>query len=204
MKFLILGGGCYGTFYTQQLLKAREAGAVQYEEIVVVDRNEMPPARVALGAVAGIRYVRVTWDRFFDEHLAGETSAVDLFVPSPFNPHLGLGWLMREIRREHGDRELTLEPFALMPGIPIREQREHGTLVASHADWICPVHCIEPETCPKTKGPRHWDMDETARTLARDLGAAGQTVDQVHLFHCHHVTYGVGAYPAAELRGARD
>jgi hypothetical protein len=46
-------------------------------------------------------------------------------------------------------------------------------------------------------------MDRTARSLAAELEDAEQTVSQVHLFHCHHLAYGVGAYPVAELLEAR-
>jgi hypothetical protein len=204
MKFIIVGGGCYGTFYTQQLLKARDAGAVQLERIVVVDRNEAPRARTDVGADPDVEYLRSDWDRFFDEYFNGSIcDPADQFVPSPFNPHLGLAWLTRLVRQS-GNYELDLEDFSVLPATPYREQRAHGTLVASHADWICPVHCVEPETCPKTRGPRHWDMDLTARALADQLAGHGQKVDEVHLFHCHHVTYGVGAYPASELLAARD
>jgi hypothetical protein len=203
MRFIVLGGGCYGTFYVRQLLKARNAGALQYDEVLVVDHGERPSAGELEGQ-GDVRLVRSEWDDFFDRHLTESTDvATDQLVPSPFNPHLGLGWLMRSIARTHPDHELSLEQFNRLPGTPFQQQREHGTMVASHADWICPVHCIEPEVCPHTKGPRFWDMDRTARSLAAELEEAEQTVSQVHLFHCHHLAYGVGAYPVAELLEAR-
>jgi hypothetical protein len=46
-------------------------------------------------------------------------------------------------------------------------------------------------------------MDRTGRQLADRLSESGQPVQQVHLFHCHHVSYGVGGYPVAELVVAR-
>jgi hypothetical protein len=204
MNFIVLGGGCYGTFYTQQLLKARDASAVQFQRIVVVDHNEEPRTRREIQPGPQIEFVRSDWNRFFDDYFSSSAvDPADLFVPSPFNPHLGLAWLTRLVQRS-GDYAFELEDFSALPPTPYREQRAHGTLVASHADWICPVHCVEPETCPKTRGPRHWDMDRTARELAGTLAGQGQPVEDVHLFHCHHVTYGVGAYPAAELLAARD
>ena len=205
MRFIILGGGCYGSFYLRQLLRARQAEALPVSEILVVDRNEVPRAAHENAANEIVRFVQSDWGDFFDLHLnALPNDTTDRFVPSPFNPHLGLGWLMRRVEREYPDFTLTLEPFSLLPDTPFRQQREHGTMVASHADWICPVHCIEPEICPHTRGPRFWDMDVTGRTLGSRLESAGQPVRSVHLFHCHHVSYGVGAYPAAELLQARD
>ncbi|HSL71593.1 MAG TPA: hypothetical protein VK864_15205, partial [Longimicrobiales bacterium] len=127
-----------------------------------MDHNENHPAAQEHGGSAGVRLVQSDWDGFLDQQLAAEADAFDdQFVPSPFNPHLALGWLMRDLRTQQPGVELTLERFSAMPETLFKEQRAHGTLVASHADWICPVHCIEPEVCPHTRGPRDWDMDNT-------------------------------------------
>jgi hypothetical protein len=203
MRFIILGGGCYGSFYLKQLLRARDAAAVTFDEILVVDHGA-EPAATALVDAPRVRLVTSEWADFFDEYLDRCTAETgDQLVPSPFNPHLGLGWLMRGVERKYPELQLSLEPFARLPNTPFQQQRAHGTMVASHADWICPVHCIEPAVCPHTRGPRFWDMDRTGRELAGTLGGAGQAVDQTHLFHCHHLAFGVGAYPVAELVAAR-
>ena len=204
MRFIILGGGCYGTFYVRQLLRARAASALTFNEVVIVDHGAESAAQRAFEPTAGLRFVQSEWDDFFDQYLESVTPASpDQFVPSPFNPHLGLAWLRRSLAASHPDCSFRLEPFSQLPGTPFQEQRDHGTLVASHADWICPVHCIEPEICPKTRDTRYWDMDRTARTLAVTLSKSSQRVDQVHLFHCHHISHGVGGYPVAELMLAR-
>ncbi|MGH7471644.1 MAG: hypothetical protein ACRENP_27140 [Longimicrobiales bacterium] len=204
MQFIILGGGCYGSFYARQLLRAREAHAITFDRILIVDHNAEPAVRQQLNADPILHFERSEWDDFFDNFLEdAPENCADVFVPSPFNPHLGLGWLMRSLARSQPHRHFTLETFTQLPGTPFQQQRDHGTLVASHADWICPVHCIEPEICPKTRDTRYWDMDRTGRAFARALSRAGQPVDQVLLFHCHHVSYGVGGYPVAELVVAR-
>jgi hypothetical protein len=205
MQFIVLGGGCYGSFYARQLLRARTTRAIQFEQIVIVDHGAEPLARQQLNGEAGVRFVRSEWDGFFDSFLQdAPAGSADLFVPSPFNPHLGLAWLMRSLTRVYPQRQLTLETFSRMPGTPYQQQRAHGTLVASHADWVCPVHCVEPGICPKTRDTRYWDMDRTGRDFATALARAGQPVDHVFLFHCHHVSYAVGGYPVAELLVARD
>jgi hypothetical protein len=202
-RFVILGGGCYGTFYARQLLRAQNAGALTCAEIIIVDHNAQPAAAREPEIARSVRFERCSWDDFFDSFLEHPTtSSSDQFVPSPFNPHLGLGWLMRSLRRDNPAASLSLERFTRLPDTPFQEQRDHGTLVASHADWICPVHCIEPDICPKTRDTRYWDMDRTGRELADRLTTAGMPIDQVHLFHCHHMSYGVGAYPASELAHA--
>lgn len=204
MAFLVLGGGCYGTFYARQLLRARDAGALDGVEVVVVDRNEEPPAKTDLPPDPSLRFVVREWDAFLDarlEDLAGD--AEDRIVPSPFTPHLALSWLLRHLPEDRPELAWTLEPFARHPGTPWQLQREGGPLLVSHADWTCPVHCIEPATCPHTGGPRHWDLDRTVRDFAVALDDGGQAVAGLHLFHCHHVTHGVGAYPAREIVRAR-
>lgn len=45
---VVCGGGCYGGYYVRQLARARAAGALQVERILVVDRDERcPVARLA-------------------------------------------------------------------------------------------------------------------------------------------------------------
>lgn len=205
MRFCIMGGGCYGSFYARQLLRARDASALEVEEVVVVDRAEAPQALQELGDAPPLRFERSTWDDFLDARLAApDLRPDDQLVTPPFTPHLALAWLLRRMQRELPAVSWALEPFRRMPGTPFQQQAEGGPLLVSHADWICPVNCIEPERCPKTRGPRYWDLDRTVRALAVALGEGGQTVDQVHLFHCHHVAYGVGAYPLAELPAAAE
>ena len=200
MRFIVLGGGCYGTFYARQLLRAREAGALDVSEIVVVDHGEEPRARRELHPRPGLRFEVAEWEDFLARYLAElPAAATDRLVPPPFTPHLALAWLLERLRNTRPGREWVLEPFHRFPGTPFERQAEGGPLVVSHADWICPVHCIEPEICPHTKGPRHWDLDRTTRHLATALAEGGQPVDQLHLFHCHHVAYGVGAYRAAAV-----
>ncbi|HEX6938951.1 MAG TPA: hypothetical protein VF158_06025 [Longimicrobiales bacterium] len=205
MRFVILGGGCYGTFYARQLLRAREAGALAVDEIVVVDREREPRARKELEARPGLRFVVADWREYLGRYLAElSADAEDRLVPPPFTPHLALAWLLNRLRATRPDRDWGLEAFRRLPGTPFERQAEGGPLVVSHADWECPVHCIEPARCPATRGTRYWDLDRTVRELAVALDDGGQPVDQLHLFHCHHVAFGVGAYRSAAVRAAHD
>jgi hypothetical protein len=65
------------------------------------------------------------------------------------------------------------------------------------------VHCVEPETCPATKGPRYWDLADTVQLWTGALEVGEQPVQQTHLFQCLHYTHGVGTYPAARVVAAR-
>ncbi len=206
-----MGGGCYGTFYARQLLRARAAGALVVDHVGVVDVAEEPRALRELGDAPGLRHHRLTWDDFLDTHPASALDSPgdavlsddgDILVTPPFTPHLALAWLLRALPPRAPSMTWSLERFERQPATPLRQQAEGGPLLLSHADWICPVNCIEPERCPKIRAPRDWDMDRTARDLTRQLGEAGQGVDTVQLFHCHHIAYGVGGYPIARLPAA--
>ncbi len=236
MRFFVMGGGCYGTFYARQLLRARAAGALRVDEIGVVDAAPRPAALDRLGSAPPLRHYHESWDDFLDRTLAaydlaasGEppddggvvpeaagaegvelspeggrplSSRSDILVTPPFTPHLALAWLLRTLPRRGDGLRWRLEPFALQPETPFRHQADGGPLLLSHADWICPVNCIEPERCPKIRAPRAWDMDATAGDLASSLAHVDQPVDVVELFHCHHIAYGVGGYPLARLPAA--
>src|SRR5688572_4826955 len=90
---VIVGGGCYGSFYAGQLERARDRGKASYRRLVVVDRN--PDCAVAQARTRDDtrQLVVQEWGDFFDSYLAGvaPTAAgqpADAIVPSPLMPHL--------------------------------------------------------------------------------------------------------------------
>lgn len=204
MRYVILGGGCYGSFYARQLLRARDAGALAVSEVVVVDHGAGPRALRELPARPGLlRFEEADWREFLDRHLSAlPADATDRLVTPPFTPHLAVAWLLDRLRALRPGPDWSLEPFRRFPGTPFEHQAEGGPLLVSHADWVCPVHCIEPDTCPRTRGARYWDLDRTVREFTTALADGGQPVDRLHLFHCHHIAYGVAGYAAAELPAA--
>ena len=89
----IVGGGCYGTFYAGQLIRAAERGKARYRRLLVVDRD--PGCRFAreIGPDTDRELVVAEWGTFFDRWLdqergAGVEGAGDAIVPSPLMPHL--------------------------------------------------------------------------------------------------------------------
>jgi hypothetical protein len=202
MRFVIFGGGCYGTFYARQLLRAHEKG-ISVSEIVIVDHNESPAARNTINSPIA-RFVKQEWDDFCDVYFGTlSADAADQIVPPPFTPHLALAWLLRRLPKDRPDLRWSLEPVRRFPGTPFQQQNPGGPVTLSHADWMCPVHCVEPEICPVTKGDRYWDMAGTVKKWTHALSDAGQAVAQTHLFQCLHYTHGVGTYPAAKVVAAR-
>lgn len=198
----IVGGGCYGTFYAGQLLRARRQGRVAYRRLLVVDRD--PDCRFArdLGTGPDRELAVSDWDPFFDRWLgsppAGAAGAGDAIVPSPLMPHLMFDWLLRRARARWPGRTVEQRPLDLGPGTPYDAPAPDGTRYVSFADWICPVHCIEPAICPVIRGPRTWEMSEAAAALVGRLAARRPTAGPVVLV-CRHRVFGVGMFDVSAV-----
>jgi len=198
---VIVGGGCYGTFYAGQLLRARERGTAGWRRLLVVDRD--PGCRFAgqLAPAAGAELVVEEWGAFFDRYLAGAAprpGPPDAIVPSPLMPHLMYEWLVRRARARWPGRAVESRPVPLGPGTPYDSPAPDGTRYVSFADWLCPTHCIEPAICPVIRAPRTWEMGEAMETLVRQLDAIQPTAGPV-LFTCRHRVYGVGMFDVATV-----
>ncbi|MEO5826672.1 MAG: hypothetical protein ABIR59_12350 [Gemmatimonadales bacterium] len=195
---VIIGGGCYGAFYTAQLERARSDGAVDYERLLVVDRDAA--CQVARQAPAAAREVVVTeWEAFLDLWLDPAVRRVterpDMIVPSPLMPHLMANWIMRRARDRWPERDVRTVPAVAPLGAPFDMLHADGTRYVSFADWLCPTHCIEPGLCPATRAPRTWEMGEAVEAWTRARAAERPTAGPA-LFTCRHVAHGVGMYPA--------
>lgn len=197
---VIVGGGCYGTFYARQLLAAARRGRVAFTRLELVDRDPACRASRELPAGPSHRIVVSAWDPFFDGWLAraptrAPDAAPDMIVPSPLMPHLMFHWLLRRARARWPGRAVSVSPLPSGPGTPYDVGAPDGARYVSFADWRCPVHCIEPATCPVTRAPRSWEMRDAFTRWAERLGATGCVT-----FRCAHQVFGVGMFSAAEVR----
>lgn len=196
---VVVGGGCYGSYYVRQLLRAREAGALKWRRVVVVDRD---PACLVAGT-PGVDVVTAEWGAFFRAYLAdGEALDKDAIVPSPLMPHLFFEWIRDRARERWPGRRVTAERFEPTElNVPWQRTGEDGTHYVSFATWMCPVNCIEPAKCPHTKGPRDWSMPVAVESYlagpGRREGLSGPVI-----FHCTHRAYGVGMIDTADLLAA--
>lgn len=196
---VIIGGGCYGAFYTAQLERARSDGALEYDGLLVVDRDA--GCQVAMQeAGTGREVVVAEWEAFLDGWLdpgvRRATDRPDMIVPSPLMPHLMANWIMRRARERWPERDVATVPAAAPLGTPFDMLHGDGTRYVSFADWLCPTHCIEPGLCPATRAPRTWEMGEAVEAWTRARAGERPTAGPA-LFTCRHVTHGVGMYPAA-------
>ena len=203
-RIVVIGGGCYGSWYTQQLLRAQSVGAIAVNEIVVVDRN--PSCQVAQARDAGalrrdaVSVVTSTWADYLDTWFSADAEALarDALVPSPLMPHLLLDWLVARAMQRWPERRIRVEPLSRAPRIPWERAAPDGRHYVSFAEWICPVNCIEPALCPATGGPRSWSMPPALRAFVAAQSAEHSLAGPV-IFHCVHRTHGVGMIDAAPV-----
>lgn len=206
---VIIGGGCYGTFYAGQLARARERGKAEFRRVIVVDRNPECRARRELGPAPDREFVVAEWESFLDRRLSRESPAEpgappDFIVPSPHMPHLMFAWLVRRARRRWPGRAVEVVPVPGLLGTPYDRSAPDQTRYVSFADWVCPTHCIEPEMCPAIGSRRTWDMAEAIQGLAQRLRFEGRPLRGPVLFVCRHHVFGVGTFALdAVLEGDR-
>lgn len=204
-EVVIIGGGCYGSFYTGQLLAGREKGLLTFERLLVIDRD--PGCQVARErpGTPGLEVVVADWGDFLDRYLgagppgAGPTGPGNVIVPSPFMPHLLREWLLRRAGELWPGREVGSGPLVGEVGTPYERRGGDQATYLSWADWICPTHCTEPALCPVIRAPRTWSMTEDLQRFAARTGASGP-----FLFEVRHLAHGVGGFRTADVLAARD
>lgn len=199
---VIIGGGCYGSFYAGQLETARRKGGLDVRRILVVDRDPGCKAR----ETPGREVIIADWDSFLREFLDAPPPPPgfpdDAVVPSPLMPHLMASWLVGSALRQWPDRTVSLVSPDEPLGSPYDTIGPDGTRYVSFADWICPTHCIEPLVCPMIRAPRTWEMGVALVEYTRRLSSRHRTAGPA-LFTTRHHTYGVGMFGAAEIRASR-
>ena len=202
---MVVGGGCYGTFYAGQLASAADRGKLSYRRVLVVDRDPECQAARTLAPRDDRVLVTADWGAYLDELLAREPprpgAPDDAIVPSPLMPHLMAEWLEREARRRFPARAVTRRAASEPVGTPYDVLAPDGTRYVSFADWLCPTHCVEPLTCPVIRGPRTWEMREAAERYVGRLAGAERVVGPA-LFLTRHRAFGVGMFDVALAREA--
>lgn len=216
---IVVGGGCYGGYYVRQLHRAREAGALSWERLLVIDRD--PECQVAREATlpADATLVVREWGSFFAEYLGAKAAAQrtlsdapdaradgadveDAIVPSPLMPHLMAQWVMSRARARWPGRLMRFSPVDGAVDVPWQRTGDDGTHYVSFATWMCPINCVEPRTCPHTRGARAWSMPPTLRAFVETERLRGRRIDGPAVFHCVHRAYGVGMFGVPEVLAA--
>jgi hypothetical protein len=207
-RIIVVGGGCYGGYYVRQLGRAERAGAIHWDEVVVVDRAaqcavaSLPPEQ----RPPRLRCVVSGWDEFFAEYLPLATvdaaRRADAIVPSPLMPHLMADWLVARARARWPARSVRIDPIESLSSIPWQRSGADGTHYVSFAEWICPINCIEPARCPEIRDVRTWSLPVALRSSTQSARAVGRDVPEPLLFHCTHRVYGVGMIDVRDVTDA--
>lgn len=167
--YIVIGGGCFGTHHVRHIEKGRSRGRIPSDaRIVVVDRNERPPALDVPGVGDNplvtfvqsdwLDYMKANWDI-----LPSDTQV----VPAPVAPHLAFEWLVWSLRERLGDDAIKVEPMAHeFGGLPYEYLDPSGCRYISAANWICPTNCRAPHICPMTRGVRTWELEDTVNNYA--------------------------------------
>ncbi len=202
---VVVGGGCYGSYYVRQLRRAREANALSWARLIVVDRDsECAVSRDA----EGVTLVTREWGSFFAAYLAEAAlrpiaeAARHAIVPSPLMPHLMGQWVMSRARARWPGRMMRFAPVDGAVDVPWQRTGDDGTHYVSFATWECPINCIEPRTCPHTRGARAWSLPTTLRAFIETERLRGRRLDGPAVFHCVHRAYGVGMFGVDEVLSA--
>jgi len=204
---IVVGGGCYGTFYARQLERAQARGALAVERVLVVDRDPACQLTHDLPPAPNRELVVQEWDAFFDSYLVQssalgpQSSRPSYIVPSPLMPHLMFDWICRRARAHWPGRQVEQAPLTEPLGTPYDTLAPDGTRYVSWADWLCPTHCIEPALCPVIRAPRTWEMSETVTRLVERLAGGGDVVGPA-LFVTRHLTDGVGMFSVEDAMAA--
>ena len=207
---VVVGGGCYGKYYVRQLRRAAHAGVVTWDAVLVVDHDpdcaivKAGHSPMTARSADGVRTVIGDWSEFFRDYLgraAEDPSQVagDAIVPSPLMPHLMFEWIYARARERWPERSVTTAPLETPPRIPWQRATPAGPHYVSFAEWICPINCIEPRTCPHTRATRSWSLPATAREYVESERGHGHPLVGPVIFHCAHRAYGVGMFDTLEV-----
>ncbi len=207
---VVVGGGCYGSYYVRQLTRANRAGAISWQRLIVVDRDSGCTVASAGGSdLEGLTSPLPTlaispWTDFFQDYLSrwdssADSSLSDSIVPSPLMPHLLYEWVRDRARERWPEREITTLPLENKPPTPWESPAPDGTHYVSYATWMCPINCIEPVLCPHTRGDRTWTMPKAMQEIVEQSGGGDSRLKGPLVFHCTHRAYGVGMIPVAAV-----
>jgi hypothetical protein len=212
---VVVGGGCYGSYYVRQLRRASRAGAVRWSRVLVIDRNpdcalvKNDEVRANESPPDGVEVVVQEWRTFFKRYLDDaaahrQQSMHDAIVPSPLMPHLMFEWILGRASERWPAREVATRPLETSPNVPWQRAMPNGPHYVSFAEWICPINCIEPSTCPHTRSARTWSLPNTARDYVVSERERGGALAGPVIFHCTHRAYGVGMFDTREVLAGDD
>jgi hypothetical protein len=111
-------------------------------------------------------------------------------------------WVVSRARARWPGRDIRYVPLGGAPDVPCQRAGTDGSHYVSFATWECPINCIEPRTCPHTRGPRAWSLPVTLRAFVESERLRGRRLEGPAVLHCVHRAWGVGMFGVDEVLAA--
>jgi hypothetical protein len=186
MRYVIAGGGAYGTHYLKKIQVALQSGKLALDEVIVVDKNSDCQAKEEMRNISNATLWVGTWNEFSQVVWANKESLKgDIWIPAPLAPHILSDWIIIRLEKELGHKYVQSSSTPRLPKIPFTHITPDGRILLSHAPGKCPLDCIEPKVCAITEDARSWEMRDT---LVEMLTSAESPVpaNAVAMFFCKH------------------
>jgi len=168
----ILGGHKLATSYFTKIDTAQKKGILQIENLYAV--TEDPKAQI-FGVTTNEHILRKSGKEFLVEAaFSTQPKSNDVLIPDHTAKHVLLEafWMMAE--KADPDLQIGLSALHADWQSPFLHKADDQAIWAiSHATWICPADCAEPEVCPHTQQKRDWDFNVSLKPLLAILQAQG-------------------------------
>ncbi len=185
MNIWIIGGGKFGRQAAMAL-----HGKVENPNIIVIDKQQRA---VFAEKIAQVLDEGIEW--FFREFTPNGT--VDMIIPA-LPVHLAAEWLKMKLLEAKMHVSSVNIPEQILHQLPNLYSQSGSQCVISHADFLCPAHCSEPENiCSYTKKrrpePLYQVIEKTVRPYFIPL-----------VLQSRQFAPGVGGYFPRDLWGLLD
>ena len=182
-RFWIIGAGRFGQIAVERITRH-----VANATIIVVDKN---PSTIGGDGIT-IREEGIEWLNA----MLGQDSPVDMIVPA-IPVHVAVEWLKLNLKNSYDIYPVKI-PDSWLSRMPHALRGTTGQAFVSHADFLCPDNCPEPEKiCTHTGKPRPTDMFLLLENL--EVNDAMPIV-----IRSHQLLPGVGGIYPTDLRSALD
>ena len=183
-RFWIIGAGRFGQMAAERI--TRQIGEAR---IVVVDKqpHAMNGSGITLIRDDGVQWLRDNLNR---------GAPVDMIIPA-IPVHVASAWLKLKIKKLYDIQTIDI-PDAWLSKMPNALPGATGHAFVSHADFLCPDDCPEPEkVCTHTGKPRPMD-------LFRLMGRLDNDNVLPIVIRSHQLLPGVGGIYPIDLMSAVD
>lgn len=198
-EHIVIGGGEWGCYHIERLLRALRNGRLAPAVIHAVDRDSGCAAVRKFASEAAFRFTEAEWVPFLLGFLQESRLAPgSQIVPSPHAPHLFLDWLQAYLSMNSRGLVLSREQFQAELSLPFQYAGADSNLFLSAAAWQCPLTCLEPVVCPAIRARRSWELGDLLRARAASEDDPMTPVIWKSVYFCP----GVAGVPAIDLLAA--